>query len=441
MPDVVIIADDLTGANATSVLLAKEGYKACTFLRLEAYSEKDGSEFNIISISTDSRAIERQEAYNRVSNVAKFFKDKNVKFFTKRIDSTLRGNIGAEIDAVLDSLGENATAVMVSSFPTSGRVTIGGFLMVNSVPLEKTDVAKDPKTPVNTSSVQKLVQGQTKYNVGYIPLDAVFKGVEELKTTFLKEKAKGNKIIIIDATTNEDIDIIAKAVTESGQPVIAVDPGPFTAALVKELVPKPAKGRGQKVLVTVGSVSNLTRKQLDELRVSHNPLLVHADPQKLIYQDSREEEIQRVVSHLLKEMDEYEVIGMITTSSEAEVLNLGTIAAELKISEDEVAQKISDGLAVITKRVLEQSGSTIGALYTSGGDVTVAVCKELESAGIAVKDEVLPLAAYGRIVQGRYDHMPIITKGGLVGEANALTKCVDYLLTKISTEFVYGDKK
>lgn len=441
MPDVVIIADDLTGANATSVLLAKEGYKACTFLRLEAYSEEDGKNFNIISISTDSRGIERQEAYNRVASVASFFKDKNVKFFTKRIDSTLRGNIGAEIDAVLDSLGEYYTAIMVSSFPSSGRVTIGGFLMVNSVPLEKTDVAKDPKTPVYTSCVQKLVQGQTKFNVGFIPLDTVFRGVDELKTNIIREKAKGNRIIIIDATTNEDIEVIAKAVTASGLPVVAVDPGPFTAALVKEIVPKPAKSRGQKVLITVGSVSNLTRKQLDELRLSHNPLLVHADSKKLIYENTRNQEIERVAGKLLADMEEYEVIGTITTSREDEVLNLGDIAKELGISEDEVAQKIADGLAAITRKVLRQGRSSIGGLYTSGGDVTVAVCKELESAGIAVKDEVLPLAAYGRIVQGEYDHMPIITKGGLVGEANALIKCVDYLLTKVSTEFVYSSKK
>jgi D-threonate/D-erythronate kinase len=436
MPDVIIIADDLTGANATSVLLAKDGYKACTFLRLEAYSEQDGADFNIISISTDSRAIAKEEAYQRVANVTKFFKDKNIKFFTKRIDSTLRGNIGAEVDAVLDNLDKDTIAILVSSFPSSGRVTIGGYLMVNSVPLEKTDVAKDPKTPVRTSCVQSLVSEQSKYNVGFIALDRVFKGAEALKQNIISEKTKGSKIIIIDATTNEDIDIIAKAVTMTGLSVVAVDPGPFTAALVKELVPKPAKSRGQKVLVAVGSVSNLTRKQIDELKIRHNPLLVHANSVKLIYDVNRAAEIVRVTQKLLNEMDEYEVIGLITTSCEDEVLDLSKIAKELLITEDEVAQRISDGLAEITKGVLQQSGATIGGLYTSGGDVTVAVCKALEAAGIAVKDEVLPLAAYGRIVKGRYDNMPIITKGGLVGESNALTKCVDYLLTKISTEFV-----
>jgi len=441
LPDVIIIADDLTGANATSVLLAKDGYKACTFLRLEAYSKKDGDAFNIISISTDSRAIASNDAYERVSKVVQFFKNEKIKFFTKRIDSTLRGNIGAEVDAVLDHVDEETIAIMVSAFPSSGRVTIGGYLMVHSVPLEKTDVARDPKTPVHTSCVQTLVSGQTKHKVGFIPLQKVFKGAEALAQSIKAEKAKGHRIIIIDATTNEDIDIIAEAVTLTDFPVVAVDPGPFTAALVKELVPKPAKSRGQKVLLTIGSVSNLTRKQIDELRLRYDPLLVHADSKKLIYSDTRAEEVLRVSNKLLAEMDEHEIIGMITTSSETEVLNLGEIARALHITEDDVAQRISDGLAEITNLVLQNSGTAIGGLYTSGGDVTVAVCKELQAAGIAVKDEVLPLAAYGRIVQGKYDNMPVITKGGLVGEANALIRCVDYLLTKVSTKFIYENKQ
>ena len=84
---------------------------------------------------------------------------------------------------------------------------------------------------------------------------------------------------------------------------------------------------------------------------------------------------------------------------------------------------------------MEESGSQIGGLYTSGGDVTVAVCKELNSSGIVVKDEVLPLAVYGRIFEGEYDNYPIITKGGLVGGDDALIQSVEYLLTKISTEY------
>ena len=41
MEKIVIIADDLTGANATSVLLARRGFKATTFLNLDKYNGED----------------------------------------------------------------------------------------------------------------------------------------------------------------------------------------------------------------------------------------------------------------------------------------------------------------------------------------------------------------------------------------------------------------
>ena len=104
MGKVVIIADDLTGANATSVLLVRQGFNAVTFLNLEKYNGEEHKDLNIVSISTDSR-----------------------------------GNIGVEISAILENLPDDTLAIVVPSFPTSGRVCIGGYLMVNQVPLEKTD--------------------------------------------------------------------------------------------------------------------------------------------------------------------------------------------------------------------------------------------------------------------------------------------------------------
>ncbi|MGE5653813.1 MAG: four-carbon acid sugar kinase family protein, partial [Bacillota bacterium] len=97
MRKLVIIADDLTGANATGVLLARQGYRTTTFLRLEAYSEARHHQYSVIAINTDSRAIPSEEAYRRVANTTKAFIGSDVALFSKRIDSTMRGNIGAEI--------------------------------------------------------------------------------------------------------------------------------------------------------------------------------------------------------------------------------------------------------------------------------------------------------------------------------------------------------
>lgn len=435
MGKVVIIADDLTGANATSVLLVRQGFNAVTFLNLEKYNGEEHKDLNIVSISTDSRGVEKHTAYGRVEEVVQFFKDEEVTLFSKRIDSTLRGNIGVEISAILENLPDDTLAIVVPSFPTSGRVCIGGYLMVNQVPLEKTDVAKDPKTPIFTSSVAKLIGAQTEYKIGFIELDMVLKGIESIKDAIIYEKEKGSKVIVIDATTDDDILKIAKAVKSTGIKAISVDPGPFTAALAEEYLEIPTGGPGQKVMLTVGSVSNLTRKQLDEVRLRYSPLLVNVSALNLIYDETRKEEINKVVEKVVKDVSDYDVIGVITTSNEDGVLNLKKIARELGISEDEVSQRISDGLADITIEVLEKTDSLIGGLFTSGGDVTVAVCNALGSAGIEVKDEVLPLAVYGRITKGTYNNMPIITKGGLIGDDKAIITCVEYLLTKLSNEY------
>lgn len=435
MSKVVIIADDLTGANATSVLLVRKGFKAITFLNLNKYNSREYEDLNVVSISTDSRGVEGQVAYNRVKDIVDFFEDEKVTLFSKRIDSTLRGNIGVEISAILDNLNDDTLAIVVPSFPTSGRVCIGGYLMVNQLPLEKTDVAKDPKTPIHTSSVVKLIGEQTDYKMGFIQLDQVLKGIETIKEGILSEKKKGARVIVIDATTDNDILKIAKAVKRADIKAISVDPGPFTAALAEEHLEVPSGGPGQKVMLTVGSVSNLTRKQLDEVRLRYSPLFVNVSALNLIYDEKRRNEIKKVVEKIVKDVSDYDVIGIITTSKEEEVLDLNKIGKELKISEEEVSERISEGLAEITIEVLERTDSLIGGLFTSGGDVTVSVCKSLKSAGIEVKDEVLPLAVYGRITKGAYNNMPIITKGGLIGDDKATIKCIEYLLTKLSNEY------
>ncbi len=435
MSKVIIIADDLTGANATSALLAEDGFKAATFLNLEKYDSKENSDLCVVSISTDSRAIESADAYERVKKVVNFFKDENISLFAKRIDSTLRGNIGYEIDGVLDNLSDDTYAIVVPSFPSSGRICVGGYLMVNQVPLEKTDVAKDPKTPILTSSVVEIIKKQTKKKIGFIGLGKVLEGVDSLKKAILKRADDGCKIIVIDATTDEDISQIAKSVKDSKLKIISVDPGPFTAAVAKEIIGQPSRQASQKIMLTVGSVSNLTRKQLEELKLEYAPLLVEANAMNFIQEHTHQVEVDRVVDLLLAKIHEYDVIGVVTTSQEEEVLNLKDIASNLKMSEDDVSQRISNGLAEVTSKLLKETDSLVGGLFTSGGDVTVAVCNALESAGIEIKDEVLPLAVYGRLIKGPYNKMPIITKGGLIGSEKAIIKCVDYLSTKLSTEY------
>jgi uncharacterized protein YgbK (DUF1537 family) len=218
---------------------------------------------------------------------------------------------------------KNTIALLVPAFPSSGRICIGDYLMVNQIPLEKTGVAVDPKTPVKTSKVTSIIKNQTVKTVGFIDLDKVLKGANPIKNALSKEIENGSRIIVLDATTDEDINNIAKAVKDINNNVIPVEPGPFTAALYKELLGVPEVVPGPKLMVIVGSVSNLTRKQLEEFKLARPPLILEANAKKLIYDSTSQEEINRVSQQLLEKMDDYNIIGVTTTNTEEDILDFG----------------------------------------------------------------------------------------------------------------------
>jgi len=63
---------------------------------------------------------------------------------------------------VLDAAGEGYRATVVPVYPKSGRICVGGYLLVNGTPLQLTEVAKDPKCPIRSSNVKELISSQRK---------------------------------------------------------------------------------------------------------------------------------------------------------------------------------------------------------------------------------------------------------------------------------------
>lgn len=115
MIETLIVADDLTGANATGSLLAKQGRRVGTLM--DQGNLQSLADFDVLAVTTDSRGSSSKTAKERVSQVMETFKETEVGFFNKRIDSTLRGNVGAEIDAMLEQLAPETIAIVVAAFP------------------------------------------------------------------------------------------------------------------------------------------------------------------------------------------------------------------------------------------------------------------------------------------------------------------------------------
>ncbi|GHV78881.1 hypothetical protein AGMMS49944_06720 [Spirochaetia bacterium] len=99
----MVVADDLTGANAVGVLMAKENYRTYSITNAEKLDAVGLRDCECIVYPTESRSIPPQEAYDRVFKAARSLRSPDVQVYVKRIDTTLRGNLGSETDAMLDA--------------------------------------------------------------------------------------------------------------------------------------------------------------------------------------------------------------------------------------------------------------------------------------------------------------------------------------------------
>ncbi len=465
-PRCCVIADDLTGANATGVLLRNEGLRTCTVLNFDTGSDQALQEFDAVTVPTDSRALAAAEAYERVRNATANFDPEGVELFNKRIDSTLRGNIGREIDAMLDALTPPRTAVVVPVFPQAGRICAGDYLLVNGVLLEHTDAARDPKMPVRSSRPTEIVASQTRRRVGHIGLETVAAGQSAVAKALSGAVNGGCEMVVVDSLTDEDLRTVAAGVLESTLPYIAADPGPFTAALIRAILARDGirhaatGGRHSdrsraRVLMCVGSVTGMTGEQLrhtfDSLDVAYAFLRVEellgaapdstrdrhdsptpGDPKA---PDSRaQQEILRVADGLAGLADRHTVLCVSTNRLDlSQTIDLGAEARKRDTNAEILSDRINRAVAAVGEHILDKVPS-IGGIFSSGGDITVALCRAGGAEGISLRHEVLPLAASGRLRGGRHHGTYIVSKGGMVGGRDATTQCVNSLLEAVSED-------
>lgn len=425
-----VIADDLTGANSTGVRLKDQGLASATIM----YNANipTSSQFNAICIDTDSRYLQRNLIQERVTSATEKLQNWGSSFISKRIDSTFRGNIGVEIDTVLTALGEDSFAIVVASFPESNRITSGGYLLVDSIPLQESDVGQDNLMPLTQSFLPAILQEQSEYLVGYIGLGDVLIGKARLEQKINENIKKGNRIILMDAINNENIEEIAKsmAVIQSKEsvPIIPVDPGPLTAFYANALLKRTIERN--KVIVTVGSVTTKTEKQLHYLMNKTNSFPVYVFAEKLAsFGLSWEKEVNRAFQDALKKIQKNEIL-IITTYEGRELINLKEKSRKEKTTEQELAKRITGGLAEVTRLLIKQCENTIKGCFTSGGDVTASLVSITASIGIELKNEISPLIAYGTLIGGCFSGLPIITKGGMIGNEQAIYTSVKYLQLK-----------
>lgn len=158
---VAALADDLTGALEVGAKFASRGLDA----RVSVWPNLDfETPCGVRVVDAETRMLASSEAAERTSVLAAGIARRGAELVYHKTDSTLRGNIAAEMRALGEVFGEREI-VFAPAYPALGRVVRGGRLYVEGQPVEETAFARDPTHPVRTGDIRALVEGVPRVTI------------------------------------------------------------------------------------------------------------------------------------------------------------------------------------------------------------------------------------------------------------------------------------
>jgi uncharacterized protein YgbK (DUF1537 family) len=298
--------------------------------------------------------------------------------------------------------------------------------MVRGKSFSSTEVIRDAASPVRESSVPKLLEEQSLRQIGRIDLADVASGLEGLRRTVDEELKKGNKIIIFDAVTRQDL----KNVTDVG---FSMERKPLfvgSAGLAEEVAKKlsPSRTRAfypmkpfKHILMVSGTASSITHQQLK--RVEQRKIPSFQLEKSFIIEDHTK--VNKEKKELSRRIADSLTQGIVILKAPSEMLN------SQDSTEFPIHLKIARTLASVALLVLEASKVDPHdlVLVLTGGETAQSVMNGLETEGIGIEGELLEGIVKGHLIGGNWDGLSVITKAGAFGGKDALKKIVRMLET------------
>ncbi len=246
-----ILADDLTGACDTGGLFTRRGPVPVTVFP----QCRPGGDVAVVD--AESRSLPAAEARARVRAAAATGALPDLWF--KKIDSTLRGAVAAEVDELIartDAIG----ALLCPAFPAQGRTVVDRLLLVGRTPVGETALARDPDFTLPSSDIVDALRATSPRPVRWCSLPALRAG---------RLGGPDGAIVVCDAETDADLDLmVAAGMAQSPSPVLVGSAG-LAAALARRLDlagPAPTLPRGLRWLVVAGSLHPATAAQVAAVR-------------------------------------------------------------------------------------------------------------------------------------------------------------------------------
>ena len=430
----LLIADDLTGGADAGAQFAKTGLSTL-LISIQDDHKIDFSKYNdrdVLVVNTDSRGLSPEKAFSLVSSLLKRYNKEIFPIVYKKIDSTLRGNIGYEIDAILKQTNMSVCFI-APSYPEQNRTLVGGILMVGGKPLALTEVARDAASPVQESHIQKLLEQQSLHKIGRIDLTDVASSRERLWKVVDEERIKGTQIIIFDAVTRQDLTNVADVAFVMDRTPLLVGSAGLAEELAKKLSPSKIEGISYSprkevkpihhIFIVSGSTSSVTHEQLN--RIEKRAEMASFQLNKSFIQNDE-------ASRQIETDNLFLAIGKSLTQGHVLLKICSERILPKDPSDPSIHLQITKTLSQIALSALEASKVELHdlALVLIGGDTALGVLNCLEVEGIEIDGELIEGIAMGHLIGGKWNGIRVITKAGAFGKDNALERIVESLGAK-----------
>ncbi|MDA0567707.1 four-carbon acid sugar kinase family protein [Streptomonospora sp. S1-112] len=380
-PVIALVADDLTGANDTGVRFLRAGWS--TELQLGSA----GGTADVVAVSTDSRAMDAEAAAAAVAEQVRRLH--GARHLYKKVDSTLRGQLAAEVEAARRAWAPDAVAVVCPAFPEAGRTVVDGVLLVDGVPAHETPVGTDPVTPVRESHIPTLL------GAGHVRLAGDGPADPAADAALI---AAAGPVVVADARTDADLERLAAAIAHLGPRAVPVGSAGLAAPMAGAWAAGAAPGTA---LVVVTSLHAATRGQVERLAAGAPVEYCPAAALAPGADGTAWKEWHARVEERLAQAPE--ILAVVAPEDRA----LGLDPAE-----------VAHRFGVLTAELAHRHG--LAGLVVTGGDGARAVVDALGATGIALTGEVEAGIPAGTLTGGPLHGLPVVTKAGGFGDPDAL---------------------
>jgi uncharacterized protein YgbK (DUF1537 family) len=208
------IADDFTGATDLANMLVRGGMRTVQSIGIPSAQMAEGLDADAIVIALKSRTTPVEDAVVESLAALQWLRERGCEqiFFKycSTFDSTAAGNIGQVSEALLASLGSDFT-LACPAFPENGRTIFRGHLFVQDQLLNESGMQNHPLTPMTDANLVRVLQSQTRLNVGLLRYDSVAKGVESVRNKIAELRAAGIGMAVADALSDADLYVLGAA--------------------------------------------------------------------------------------------------------------------------------------------------------------------------------------------------------------------------------------